>query len=388
MQESKRDFIFIIVALVLACWSGILPAQDQGLKTSSSSSSEGDDVLAVSIREALNQWMYSVRNLDAEFECRVYNRDFSNGKYGDRIADSGRHQFDFKRIGDHYRLNSIWYLTQETKKVEVTAVSTFDPRIGQSKSFGSNVAVQGQFGRVDVEHDLLIRTNRLGFWVGSYDGFSRYGWISSTLSKDEWELERSNEDQSVVLLTVPMLDDHGQNKKVGHRTLWLDEAKGYLPIRMATSTNDEYWRKESFRVEDSIQLNTTTWFPTSLVEELQTFALGENVISIFETKVSNVELGTVTEKDLELVFPENTLVIDVVAGVSYLANGQGGAIGKKRPIVGGLVAEADPVDENIQLSSNSYYSLIIMNLAVLAIIVGIWLIKRSGSKKMPTTPAD
>jgi hypothetical protein len=43
-------------------------------------------------------------------------------------------------------------------------------------------------------------------------------------------------------------------------------------------------------------------------------------------EISDIEFGTVTKKDVELLFPEGTEVVDAIRGISYKTDAKGNAI--------------------------------------------------------------
>lgn len=344
-----------------------------------------EDTKVIAI-ESLRHWLSAMDNFHAECEIRVYNCEYVEGVRGQRVGDSGWHHFNYKRIGGKYRLDAQWYDTQDAIELTTDSISTYDNRLGASRAFATHAEVQGKYGRIDVKHDGIIWANRLRFWVGGKNEPVNAGWITSLLSHSDEASFVVPDGQENLVVTVPIKKE-GTDARIGERSFWLDPNRGYLLVRMKGEINDgEYWRKESLVVESTKDLGDGIWFPTAIEEELQTSALGASVISIFETTVANVQLGAVSHDDLELVFPPNTEVIDVVKGVSYTADGNGGMIGESYPLIGGMVA-ADPDMEKIKIDTNDDgfrwgTVLIVMNVGVGFCVLGIWLIRRSRVKKV------
>ena len=118
----------------------------------------------------------------------------------------------------------------------------------------------------------------------------------------------------------------------GKRVYLLDPQKGFLPVECDSRYDDpstmpprKLWRIEKFFVEES-RLVGDVWMPTKLTETLAASTVPDR-ISVWAIKVLRIERGTVKPADLMVRFTEGMNIVDVIEGVTYVADAQGNPAG-------------------------------------------------------------
>ena len=76
------------------------------------------------------------------------------------------------------------------------------------------------------------------------------------------------------------------------------------------------------------------WMPTKLKEIIAASTGAPNRVTVYETEVLKIEAGTVRPKDLVIVFPEGTEVVDAIQGVTYKTDANGDPLGTVEGLIG------------------------------------------------------
>ena len=243
-------------------------------------------------------------------------------------------RIDHWQLGTSYRMDITSYGTRAMNEVALVRSLGFDAQEGVSRRTRRGSDDDRHYGRIDMEEPSLIRRNAYRYWLAGECPFRGVFLFRDLLAReDEYRIERAPDEQ-YVQLTVGF-------PRGGTRVVVLDPRKGFLPIQSdayrESVARDGTVRSysEKFRVEES-RLVGDVWMPVVLKIMIDSSAI-PGIVTVDSYVVSHIEHGSVTPKDIEVHFPENTDVVDAIRGVTFVAGPDG------RPL-GGLV---EPVFKRI-----------------------------------------
>jgi hypothetical protein len=153
---------------------------------------------------------------------------------------------------------------------------------------------------------------------------------------ENWEIALLPEEQQVKLI-IPYEFESSccgvTTRSEGRKELILDPQKNFLPILIDShweelpKTSDSRYKTDRYIVEESAQFGSI-WMPTVLIYELLDSHLrrDEDYINIHTVRITDVEFGTVTESDVEFVFPAGIEVADCIKYITYTTDAHGNPI--------------------------------------------------------------
>jgi hypothetical protein len=266
------------------------------------------------------------------YESQESHGDYKNwdGRSGELVDEVSEFTFRDWRLGRAYRIikDSVGPDPSEPMRpVEVR----FDHDTGIRKSkttMDENVVI----GMIDKGEDKWLEGNRFGFWLDGKNPSSTGEFLFRYLSehKDTYTIEAPY-DIDKVRLTLPWIPFTFTNARrplVGKREYVLDSVKGFFPVRgtarwdATLKDGSEVWQTEEFTVEAARQIKDI-WMPIELKEIRGSALLPAKFVNVLVTEVEKIELDTVTAKDLELVFPKGTQVLDRVQRMQYVVGENG-----------------------------------------------------------------
>ena len=277
-------------------------------------------------------------NLFYTLDSTLRFRSYKDGKVGDSIGPFVKGNFSQWIYGDIYRLD-IESFTPDRNEPEQWVSVVYDLREGiatgkfEQKNLSNKV-----FGRIGTEQDPLSANNHYMCWLS--DSFcnsdtsqylSKNTYIFPYLLKhvDEWKIVLLEEERKVKL-DVNYLPDFNLKSVRGKRTLILDPEKNFLPLNIeskwegADENDKKMWREEKVEVEKSKQLGEI-WMPVELTTSIYASSVPES-LSVMSMKINDIAFGSVTKKDVTLIFPEGAEVVDAIRGISYKTDANGNPI--------------------------------------------------------------
>lgn len=287
------------------------------------------------LKAKFEQWVDVLSNIEVSSETRLYNCEYHDDKLGKRVDDSGWFQFRMLRLGRSYRIDSKWFVNQEATVPEAISQGNFDGEEGISRFFGNNVAVSGNFARIDVKHISVVTQNPVVYWLGGEFGKDQEFIFQSLLqSSNEWKMKVDvNED--VVEITHPYRVVY-KDSPVGIRTVRCKVEKDIIPIELVTAYRDEevkpgFWRNEKTLVRAEKRVGDL-WMPSKIITYIRTSILGESVCAVQETEIKSAAFGKVSKPQLVVAFTPGTNVVDVTKGISYTIGKDEQAVGAVNPL--------------------------------------------------------
>jgi hypothetical protein len=283
-----------------------------------------------------------------------------------------------KRLDGSYRIESKWYLTQESTIPQSVSQANFDYQEGISSSFGTNVSVPGIFGRIDVQHSSIISQNPIAYWTGGKFGKDDEFLFQSLLRvSGKWKIDIDVNNDEVVI-RHPYQPSY-RDTPVGTRTLHCLISKGLLPIKVDIDYKDEdlgkgFWRKEEMWI-DPIK-SDDLWMPSVIKHHIRTSVLGENVCAIQLTAIKALSLGKVSKPQLAIVFPSRTKLVDIPKGVSYEVGENGRLAGP----VTGLYSPAELTSQ--KTAPRLRYILLAVTFLLVIVLCFLVIRKRRGSEEV------
>lgn len=354
----SRLFLLLVVAACHVCNSAI--AQNN-------SSTDRDLVV-----ETFKTRMEHAKNLYYKCEIKVDVYEDRNGKPGDLIEACPSQKYEYWQLNDSNRQEAVYTSEDGTK---VTYGANFDAEQGQGATRSSTDDGERYFGYINSERDKTMTANRYRFWLNVRDwglGSSEYIFNYVIDHQDSLEVETGEANSLEVSTDYTMMSMFGSGK----RLLWLDKAKGLMPIRGDFEWKDDEGasRREIFEVLDS-KLVETVWMPTEITEHITVgFDDGTSIHNLITIKVTEIEHGGVTSADLDLGFPRNTQFVDAIKGVFYKGDEHGNPIGPVMPVMQQVPLEEPP-------KSFSRWSKIYLVVGSALVFAGLLFFRRYNDKK-------
>jgi hypothetical protein len=291
------------------------------------------------MKTLLERRIDKVRNIDVTSETRIYNRKYSNGKLGDRIADSGWYQFHTRYCDGSYGVKSSWFVNQAATVADSTSVSHHNEKTGITRIVSQQGKRKGHQGRIGVEHLPSMHSNRVAFHLlgGSFvirPTCDKCEFLLESLAScsDRWRVDVDVQEQQVIIThsyRIAFIETG-----TGTRKVYFNVAKGMLPVRIDVDYHDEWvtsleprrvtpvWREERIVMDEPRDFDGF-WMPMRIEERIRSSTLGPEICSVRLTSVKQIVFGRVKEADLEVKFPPDTEVADTVKNVFYRTDANG-----------------------------------------------------------------
>jgi hypothetical protein len=288
------------------------------------------------LKRAFERRLRLGENLYYEAMQRGHVSKSIDGKVGERKGNLNGRRYRHWRRGDSYRIDSEKGGADVLKPNEF-AESSFDSRTGLVTKTSRFSESPRMFGRIDRDQSYDIRENRYAYWLdGKPDSQTNADFLIRQLvdQSDHYEIEVLA-GRPEVGLTIPWIPPWSKTP-LGTRTFLLDPVKGFLPIQGRAHLEQPrpngklIWRDEEFFVGAS-QLVGDVWMPTKLKEQIRASPTGPDHVAIWETEVTLIKAGSVTEEDLIVHLLEGTEVVNVIEGSAYVV-GRGATRLRERPL--------------------------------------------------------
>ena len=256
--------------------------------------------------------------------------------------DSKEASFFCKNNIHHWQRNGSYKIIDEFFDTDAslpTNINTYcydgDEGIASGTGQTSNFPDQ-MFGRIDSTQNPAVSLNEYlcwlqNMWFPESVLLKKGSFIFPALleQKESWKITAPYENDK-ILLTAPFFPDNTDWYATysGSQEIVIDPEKKFMPIFIEKRWVADFkefkqsrLKHEIIRVEDSC-LEGGMWMPTQLTVHTLTSEGGKK-ISFTQLNVVGIQHGGVTAKDVELIFPDNTRVVDVNSGTSYMTNADG-----------------------------------------------------------------
>lgn len=292
------------------------------------------------LRQAIQNYRKKLDNISADVVsyCQVVNYTHSTDELGKQVLWEGRCSHNsLRRIGNSYR-DEYWSeekYNSSGSKLPGKTFESYDAKLGINRileehrfdgKFAGNFAVI-QTTRLPPTSDCFLYQ-----YLGDVDD------LLETLNPGAWFLEyggtttitSSGKEHSIVEARFP--HPTSLDSGVGSDTLRFDLKKDLMLSGFDISCNypnasgkSEYSSKVV--VDQSISVKGI-WVPTK-ARWVAWESTSPNEISVHHFEISNVNVGTLVAKDLEVTFPAGTKVFDGIAGQRW----QVGKTGEKLEVM-------------------------------------------------------
>lgn len=267
----------------------------------------------------------AVQNLQASSATRVYNVEYRDGKTGSFLGDVvGRYVCELRRKDGSHWASIDWFIPSKPDRPNQKVITSLDAKSGVARSVAEQDAMKGVYGAIDTKEDVLIQANRFHYWFDANFEKPQSFPISFLLKhRDAVKFEGVSDDGELIRISLHVETNEGTPYK-DVRTVWMDPQKGFLPVRM-------HWRWEYDsrplldQNMDVAVLKTEqvdgVWFPTHFTETCtDSKSIAKGYAGVYETTVSKIRLGAMTDDDLQVRFTHGTEVQDRIKGAWFVAN--------------------------------------------------------------------
>jgi len=285
------------------------------------------------LRKAFNRRIELSKNIKYQIEYNSVEKNIES----DKLIGTIYHKISliFKQFQNSYIADIDSYTENMSLPFKKTIIS-WDANEGILKNM-SYVYANDEYktARIDTVIDPYISVNdcmALWFSAGASDEKPNPHVFAYFLShQDSWEIN-CLPDNKIQLIVDYVLNSNSNSYKEysGKWVLTLDSEKDFFPTEgklrwdRISNAGKKHWRDESFIVKDC-QFVSGIWMPTQIEETIAASSVPDSK-AVTNIKVTEIEFGKLSKKDTTFVFPENTLVIDAVQGVSYRTDSNGNQI--------------------------------------------------------------
>ena len=281
------------------------------------------------VKKAFNERIRKSKNIRFRYELRMDTRDSVNGKLIGTPYE--KVSISYHQLQDSY-IADIELFRPGNDAPDQKTIIFWDAKNGILKN--SSIIDEKIYGRIDTVIDPFISINDCYATWGSAGASDQknYPYLFPYLmdNQNSWAIRVSAEKKEIEL-SVDYNPKYNLKNLTGKWTLMLDPNKDFLPIKGkmrwdgATESGENIWREENFIIIES-KLFDTLWMPSHLEETIQASSAPPNYMSITNIHLNELEFGSVKNKDMEYIFPENAMVVDAINGISYIADVNGNPI--------------------------------------------------------------
>jgi hypothetical protein len=308
-MRLRAHFAWLMLAPTL-CVAGTLSVTSTSFKTLGE-----QDQLQV-LRSALHKRAEMLSNVCYKVHVENFIARYADQQIGDRQETISRYEQEFWKTFDGYRLKHAGYIGTEETPLFVSN-SSFDAKNGSSRMLAEHSQVGFPQGRITSQHDNITKFNE---YAGFLPGF-RQGTQASHLQflLDNFEevqlLKGSPPD--VVALRICMKPSSGGNDV---RTFWLAPEKDFMVVRWEKRRDwqdGNRFQCADMWVADEIEVNSI-WMPNVIMEAGWSERTQPGRNGVMQLSLQEIDIGSVSERDLWVDFPKGTEVIDDITQNVYV----------------------------------------------------------------------
>jgi len=269
----------------------------------------------------------AVRNLKARSVTRVYNVAYRDGKVGEVVEDICRSVCELRRKDGNHWASINWYRPRDAEDAPTVKVLTMrDAQAGTARSVAQHRQLTGVYGSITSDEDTFIRRGRFHYWFdGGFDQEHEFPIQFLLKHQDKLKIESMEAASETIRVSLTYQRPASEGTPYqNQRTLWLDPQKGFLPrrlvIRWEYDLDPPFFQETETEVK-AFQKVDGIWFPTEFIERsVGRVSIEDGYAAVSETHVEHIELGTVTDEDLNIEFEKGTEVQDRLKGVLFVAS--------------------------------------------------------------------
>lgn len=334
------------------------------------------------IKVAFERRLDVLSNLDVRCIQTGSVREYRKSEMGSVLHRLNGARYRCRTHGTSYRLD--WELGgPDVLRPNEFEQTTYDSRSGVATSLHQQNGLPYPFARIDSKHNAYKGCLRYTYWL---DGISEPTDAGNYLYRDIVQMIESSSvdcDSQLrrVRLQIPWIPPWGGSPDLGTRTLILDPQRAFAPLEGTGYWEMEredgpMWREEEFRV-GAFKLVKDIWLPTQVTETIRASSANhsktEGLVEYWETEVSEIESGNVTEEQLIVTIPKGTRVADMLKGVVYFL-GEDGKPKREQPMLGIDAINTALNPPNRAVKSSRGWLLLAINVVCIAGLVGVALV--------------
>lgn len=334
------------------------------------------------LHDAVLEYRRTFANIEVEVgsSIQLFKFDRATNQRGEILYEGARPHVGLRRIGPSYRVE-YWVENRDGKSTPEPAITqeAYDAKEGVDRYL--SILKRGEnrnyAGIIQAERLAITQECFLYQYLGDMDdhleNLSPSAWVLSNL--DKTIIKRSPDGDSVAEVSFPHPTE--TDSAVGTDKVRIDLNRGAMisSFEIDCSFPEDVGKRDyKFKliVDDSTHVNDG-WLPTKIHHEAW-MSLKPNEITIGRYEVSNISVGKLSPKDLEVEFPPRTRVLDNIAGIRWL-------VGKNNEKL--EVIPADLVGPQGQLTpAPARQTWVWLTACVTAILAVLVLIKRLGRRRL------
>lgn len=322
-QMKRSVYIAAVGMVVLEMARGLSQAQMTAKEFDALPDTDKRVVLVSSLEERER----SVRNLQAQSTTHLYNVRYRNGKTGPLVKDLGRYVCELRRKDGNHWASIDWFLPEDPDHPNVKVITSMDAKSGVSKSVAQHVKMDGVYGAIATEEDIMIKSGHFHYWFDALFDMAEEFPISFLLKHQEAvKFEGLSGDSQEIKITLHVEVPERQFQDT--RTVWIAPQRGFMPVRMhrrweykATAPGRTPLYTETDSEVKKMEQVDGVWFPTHFTDtSIGRLSVAEGYASVFETTVGRIKLGAITDDDLKVNFGDKVQVQDRIKGVWFTAD--------------------------------------------------------------------
>jgi len=262
-------------------------------------------------------------NIEATSVTHVYNVHFVDGKPGKLKEDIARYVCRLRRADEVQWACVDWYRPKMPDRATNSVVTVIDRQAGIARSFATHVDLKRVYGSIDTHEDPITINARFHHWfdVGRLEPNEFFPLWYLMNHQRSLQFDPPDNEHEVRVSA----DAVKEEAEVVHRTFWLDPTRGYLPMRICRKfeIGAARWIQYDTEVTETKQVDGV-WFPVHILETMTSHkSQTRGWVTIIETTVDGIKLGTVKKQDLKVVSPIGASVDDRLKGKRFIVGQEG-----------------------------------------------------------------
>ncbi len=301
---------------------------------------------------ALQKRDEAVRNVRAMSVTHTYVVTFRDGVAGSPVerGDIGRHECELRRDGGTYWANVKWFRADDTDTPTLQAKLSRDPEAGTTRSIARHGMVDGVYGAISPREDKMLQCAQFLYWFNMTFDYEYDFPLKFMLNhKDAIVFDGLTDDGMQVKLSLFVKSTCGT--KTYTRAMHVDPQRGFMPTwihrrreRQAAPHLETTFAESNLTVEEMKEI-AGVWFPIRIRDvATSTPSVEQGQATVLETVASNIELGSVKPGDMEIVFPDDMKVRNLITGKWTLAGAEIDPNAPTKPVA--PIAPLEPIEQS------------------------------------------
>jgi hypothetical protein len=337
------------------------------------------------LKATLQKFRNQVKNISAKVSLRSRNvqYDRAQNKLGEKVIfDFGKRVYDFRRIGESFRLAVEPHpAVREPGTDYPSTTEHYDAEAGRNRNLTIVESLKSKTGTISTNHTRAVGGCFFPAYIGGafkptfWDDAG--GWFLTGSAK--CKVVNIDEASGVAIVDVPFPKPRPDQE--GQCLVSFDFNKqGLLVARELTRvvkprTKNERSIFERLEITESISVNSV-WVPSKM-KVIAWSSVAPTQATVHDIEIADIKLGTVKSSDLEVTFPPGTEVNDELTGTHFAI----GPDGEEKPSsIFWAKSDRSAVPVQDQQSSTSYSVVTWVLGAITAILLIGVILKRKKAK--------